>query len=82
MPITLGVPFTITVHGNNFDPAATVTLAGPGTTLNSATVINSNTIELSVTYSLDASDSTQTITVANPDGQSDSESYTVGTLSG
>jgi len=78
VPIELGVPFTIWVNGRYFDPDITASISGPGTSISDVWYYSLG-LKVDVVFSYAASNSTQTLTVTNPDGKSDSESFTVGT---
>ena len=79
--MVVGETISISVQGSNFDPAATVTLTGPGTTLNSFSRTSASTLDLSVTLSASASESSQTLIVTNPNDGTGQKVFAIGTLS-
>ena len=79
--MVVGETVSISVQGSNFDPAATVTLAGLGTTLNSFSRTSASTLELSVTLSASASQSSQTLVVTNPNNVTGQKVFAIGQLS-
>ena len=79
--MVVGETINITVQVSNFDPAATVTLSGPGTTLNSFNQTSASTLDLSVTLSALASESSQTLIVTNPNELTGQKVFAIGQLS-
>ncbi len=79
--MVVGETISISVQGSNFDPAATVTLTGPGTTLNTFSRTSASTLDLSVTLSASASESSQTLIVTNPDDGTGQKVFSIGQLS-
>ncbi|MBL6710703.1 MAG: endo-1,4-beta-xylanase, partial [Planctomycetes bacterium] len=79
--MVVGETISISVQGSNFDPAATVTLTGPGTTLNSFSRTSASTLDFSVTLSASASESSQTLIVTNPNDGTGQKVFAIGTLS-
>ena len=79
--MVVGETISISVQGSNFDPAATVTLTGPGTTLNSFSRTSASTLDLSVTLSASASESSQTLIVTNPNELTGQKVFAIGQLS-
>ena len=67
----------VVITGKNFQDGATVTFSGTGITINSTTVDSDTQITVNISVALEAySDS---LTVTNPDGGSDTDVFTVGT---
>ena len=79
---SFGEPFSLTIKGSGFNADAVVTLAGSGSTAVSYTVVDDSTITLTVAYDAEASESTQTVTVTNPDGQFSQRTYVVDAIPG
>ena len=79
--MVVGETVNISVQGSNFDPAATVTLTGPGTTLNSFSRTSASTLDLSITLSASASESSQTLIVTNPNNGTGQKVFAIGQLS-
>ena len=79
--MVVGETISISVQGSNFDPAATVTLTGPGTTLNSFSRTSASTLDFSITLSASASESSQTLIVTNPNDGTGQKVFAIGTLS-
>ena len=79
--MVVGETISISVQGSNFDPAATDTLTGPGTTLNSFSRTSASTLDFSVTLSASASESSQTLIVTNPNDGTGQKVFAIGTLS-
>jgi hypothetical protein len=85
-PIVYNEPHTLTMIGTNFHKNATVKVSGPGTSQGKGGLafrkfINSKKMEVYVFYTPEASETTQTVTITNPDGKKASKTYLVGTLS-
>ena len=79
--MVVGETISISVQGSNFDPAATVTLTGPGTALNSFSRTSASTLDLLVTLSASASESSQTLLVTNPNDGTGQKVFVIGQLS-
>jgi GH35 family endo-1,4-beta-xylanase len=79
--MVVGETISISVQGSNFDPAATVMLTGSGTTLNTVSHTSASTLELSVTLSASASQSSQTLVVTNPNTVTGEKVFVIGQLS-
>ena len=77
----VGETIGITVEGANFDPDATVSLSGTGAVINSSSHTNASTIELFVTLSESASESSQTLTVTNPNNATAQKVFSIPQLS-
>ena len=78
--MVVGETISVSVQGSNFDQAATVTLSGPGTTLNSFSRTSASMLDLSVTLSASASGSSQTLIVTNPNDGTGQKVFSIGQL--
>jgi hypothetical protein len=58
-----GTAFTVTIRGSAFDSAATIAISGGGAEITEQLVVNSETIQIQLSYTEAASGSSQTISV-------------------
>lgn len=73
-----GASVPVTLTGTNFTATGTtVAVSGSGVTVGTVTVVNSTTITATLTISTTATISARNVTVKNPGGTSNSETFTV-----
>ncbi len=80
VPIEVGATVTYTVDGMNFDPDITSSISGPGAAVVETRYLSSTQLEVDIVYTAEASGATQTLTVTNLGGLSDSYSFSAPTF--